>query len=78
MQYLVSFLVLQSSRPGKENWLLYFNHVAVSVLSLFLTVPWVSLQYVMLAFPGYTHLLFRMLHILLHHLPLKIQDKYRY
>ena len=23
--YLVSFLVLQSSRWGKENWLLYFN-----------------------------------------------------
>ena len=78
MEYLGSFLVLQSSHPGKENWLLYFKHVTVSVLCLFLTVPWVGLQYVMLSFPGYTHLLFHMLHILLHRLPLKIQDKYRY
>ena len=25
MQYFVSFLVLQSSRWGREGWLLYFN-----------------------------------------------------
>ena len=30
--------------------------MAVSVLSLFLTVPWVALQCVIVAFPGHTYL----------------------
>ena len=33
-------------------------HVAVGALSLFLTIPWVGLQFVIVAFPGHTHLLF--------------------
>ena len=32
--------------------------MAVIVLCLFLTVPWVGLQFVIVAFPGHTHLLF--------------------
>ena len=32
-------------------------HVVVIVLCLFLTVPWVGLKYVFVAFPGHTHLL---------------------
>ena len=32
--------------------------VTVNILWLFLTVPWVGLQCVIVAFPGYTHLLF--------------------
>ena len=31
--------------------------MTVSVLCLFLTVPWVGLQCVIVAFPGHTHLL---------------------
>ena len=32
--------------------------VTVNVLLLFLTVPWVGLQYVIVVFPDHTHLLF--------------------
>ena len=32
--------------------------MAVSINCLFLTVPWVGLQRVIMAFPGHTHLLF--------------------
>ena len=32
--------------------------VTVNVLWLFLTVPWVGLQYVIVVFPDHTHLLF--------------------
>ena len=50
LQYLVSFLVLQSSGRGRESWLLYFCcsecHVAVIILLLFLAVLWVGLLYV--------------------------------
>ena len=31
--------------------------VAVCIMCLFLTVPWVGLQSVIVAFPGHTHLL---------------------
>ena len=31
-------------------------HVVVNVLCLFLTVPWVGMQYVIVAFSGHTHL----------------------
>ena len=49
MQYLVSFLVLQSSR----------RLVAVSVLCLFFPMPWLGMQCVIVVFPGHTHLLFK-------------------
>ena len=46
VQYSVSFLVLQSSRWGRESWLLDFIVCwmlsAFVVLCLFLTVPWVG------------------------------------
>ena len=45
MQYLVSILVLQSTRYGRESWLL-------STCSLFLTVWLVGLQYVIVVFSG--------------------------
>ena len=32
--------------------------VTINVLWLFLTVPWVGLQYVIVVFPDHTHLLF--------------------
>ena len=32
--------------------------VSKNVLRLFLTVPWVGLQYVIVVFPDHTHLLF--------------------
>ena len=34
--------------------------VTMNVLCLFLTVPWVGLQYVIVVFPDHTHLLFEM------------------
>ena len=33
-------------------------HVTVYILGLFLTVPWVGLQCVIVVFPDHTHLLF--------------------
>ena len=37
----------------KRAWMLYFNCVvAVSVLCLFITVPWVGLQSVIVVYPG--------------------------
>ena len=38
--------------------LFYICIVTINVLWLFLTVPWVGLQYVIVAFPDHTHLLF--------------------
>ena len=62
MQYLpvVSFLVLQSSRRGRQSWLLYFGlsslcRVTVSVLWDFLIKPWVGLLCVIVVFPDHTH-----------------------
>ena len=50
-----------SSRRRRESWLLCSEYnVAVIVLQLFLAVPWIGLQYVTVAFPGYTHLLFNL------------------
>ena len=47
----------------RKSWLLYFCLfnwclVIVIVLWLFLTVPWVDLQCVIVVFPDHTHLLF--------------------
>ena len=40
----------------RERCLLYFNCVvAVCVLCVFLMVPWVGLQSVIVVFPGHTH-----------------------
>ena len=55
MQYLVSFLILQSYCLGweKESWFLFFNclpDVTVSFLWLFLAVPWIGL----VVFPDHT------------------------
>ena len=53
------FLVLQISRWGKKSWLLYhLCCVPVIVLWLFFAVPWIGLQYAIVAFPGHTYLLF--------------------
>ena len=42
-----------------EAWLLYFDFLlSCDCLCLFLTVPSVGLQSVIVAFPGHTHLLF--------------------
>ena len=60
IQYLVSFLVFQSSPSGRENCiLLYFVFLlclTVSVLCLFLAVLWVGLWYMIVALPGHTRL----------------------
>ena len=62
MHYVVYFLVLQSSRRARELvpllLLSYGCLVTVNVLWLFLSVPWVGLQFVIVVFPDYTHLLF--------------------
>ena len=56
-------LVLQSSRDRWRCFTLYsWCHVAVSVLCLFLTVPWVGMQCVLVAFPGHTYFLVLYLH----------------
>ena len=57
LHYLVSFLVLQSSSRGKESWLIALIVATVSVVLLFLTVPWVGLQCVIVKFPDHTHFL---------------------
>ena len=58
MKYSVFILVLQSSGRGRESWLLCRCIVTVNVLLVFLTVPWVGSQYVIVVFPEHTHLLF--------------------
>ena len=58
MQYLVSFLVLQSSRGGRARRAGCFTLI---VLLLFTTVPWVGLLYVGVVFPDHTHLLFHVI-----------------
>ena len=61
MRYFVSILVLQSSRLGRESWLLCFVcHHGVScmiVMWLFLTLQRVCQQFVIVVFPDHTHLL---------------------
>ena len=58
MQYLVSFLVLQSSRWGRERekWLLkncFYVMGLVSAICIFLAVQWIGLQCVNVVFPGH-------------------------
>ena len=58
MQYLVSFLVLAIIWLGRRarciHWLFSWCLVAVSVQWVFLTVQWVGLQCVFVAFPDHT------------------------
>ena len=56
VQYLVSFLVSNHLTRAERAGCLY--HVAVSVLCLFLMVPWIDLQCVIVVFPGHIHLPF--------------------
>ena len=63
VHYYMSILVLQSfgeERGGLVALLLMSCGcvVAIGVLWLFLAVPWVGLQYVIVIFPDHTHLLF--------------------
>ena len=56
----LSFQVLVLSRWGRERELgalVWSEFRVVSVLWIFLVVPWVGLSYVVVAFPGHTHLL---------------------
>ena len=55
---IVSFLVLQSSlEEGRESRLLYYyNCLTFCVLLLFLAVPYVGLQCVIVVCPDLTHL----------------------
>ena len=61
IQYLVSFLALQSSGWGRESWLLYFNCV-LAVVWLFeccVSLPRPAMDWsVIVAFPSHSHLLF--------------------
>ena len=66
MQYVVSFLVLQ--QLSKDYRTVCFISIvfllftmAVSVLCLFLIVPWVGLWSVIVPFPGHARLLFYIL-----------------
>ena len=65
VHYLVYFRVCNHLGGEKKNGcftLIAFQcHLTVSVLCLFLTVPWVGLQCVIVAFPGHTHLLFHVI-----------------
>ena len=57
----MSFVALSSLAAillMRDCWLLYFNCVvAVCILYVFIVVPLVCLQDVIVAFPGHTHLL---------------------
>ena len=64
MQYLMSYVILNSSSSGREGWEIYVNcllAVTISVLCLFLTVSWVGAKCVIVAFLGHTYLLFTLL-----------------
>ena len=64
MQNFVSFLtscdhLAGEQRAGCFTCFVFVVVVAVIVLCLILSVPWVDLQYMIVAFPGHTHLLSR-------------------
>ena len=62
MQYFVAFLVLQSSWLAALQLLSPLFLVTFSVLWLFLAMPWVGLQCVIVVFPGDTRLPFKIIH----------------
>ena len=52
-------IILKRKRKLVALLLLSYRCIfTINVLLLFLTVPWVGLQYVIVVFPGHTHLLF--------------------
>ena len=53
VHYLVSFAIISL---GKRGLVELPCHLTISGLCLFLVVPWIGLQCVILAFPGHTHL----------------------
>ena len=58
MHYFVSIIVLRKRKLVALLLLSYRCLVTVNVLWLFLTVPWVGMQYVIVVFPDHTHSLF--------------------
>ena len=50
-------------RAGCFAFIVYECSVTVYVLWLFLTVPWVDLQYVIVVFSDHTHLLFNLISV---------------
>ena len=63
MHCFVSILVLQPSWRGRESWLLCYYFLTdvllllINVLWIFLVVPWVGLQFVIMIFLDHTHFL---------------------
>ena len=59
MHYLVSVLVYNNiageEKAGCFTLIEFYRHLTVSVLYLFLTMLWVGLQCVIVAFPGHIH-----------------------
>ena len=53
VRYFVSILVLQSSRWGRVLCLSFW--CLMMVVWLFLTKPWVCLQFMIVVFPDHTH-----------------------
>ena len=59
LRRLVNAIILKRKRKPVALLLLSYRYVVtINVLWLFLTVPWVGLQYVRVVFPDHTHLLF--------------------
>ena len=68
MNFFVSFLVLQSSSNWRERarttccaLIASLYLVTINVMWFFLTVSWVSLQFVIVVFPDHTYLLINQL-----------------
>ena len=55
-----SFAIISMGKRGLVAMLSLFSWCLVIVVWLFLTVPWVCLQFVIVVFPEQTHLLFMM------------------
>ena len=66
IRYVMSILVLQSSRFAKRELVALLNLSSWSLVMvewLFLAVPWDCLRFVIVVFPDHTHLLFTVLHL---------------
>ena len=55
---VISSFTVISIGAGHFTLIAFLRHVTVSILCLFLAVPWVGLQCLIVAFPSHTHLLF--------------------
>ena len=53
-----AIISLRKTQQLVAKYFVFFCHVADHVLCLFLTVQWVGLWSMIVAFPGHTHLLF--------------------